>query len=62
MPVMPSINIDNATADGTLNLDTKLFRFVSSPLAKIISGGEKHLQDGGDKILRWLARQLLGVR
>lgn len=43
-PTNPSVNIDFGRAENDKNPDSKYFRYVSSPLAKVMSGGEENVK------------------
>ena len=43
-PVNPAVNVDYGTQSGEKNPDSKFFRYVTSPLSIVMSGGEKNLK------------------
>jgi hypothetical protein len=44
IPVNPSVNVDFGKAENDKNPDSKYFRYVSSPLAKVMAGGEENVK------------------
>ena len=43
-PTNPSVNVDFGKVDNDKNPDSKYFRYVSSPLAKVMAGGEENVK------------------